>query len=185
MPGTCGVLLGGTEAMVVEPATAEPLPPGSEGEIRIRGPQTMKGYRGDPEATAATLTSDGWICTGDLGRVSADGVVEVTDRLKELVKYKGHQVAPALLEALLEALLLQHPAVSDAAVVGVPDELAGELPKAYVVAAGGIDPDALIEWVAERVAPYERIRLVEVVDEIPKNPTGKLLRRVLRERERR
>lgn len=180
VPGSGGLLLGGTEAMVVDPATGEPRPPGSVGEIRARGPQLMKGYRGDAGATAATLTEDGWICTGDLGRVSADGVVEVTDRLKELVKYKGHQVAPAM----LEALLVRHPAVTDAAVVGVPDELAGELPKAYVVASAEVDPEALMAWVAERVAPYEKVRLLEVVDEIPKSPTGKLLRRVLRDRRR-
>jgi acyl-CoA synthetase (AMP-forming)/AMP-acid ligase II len=176
-PGSCGELLGGTDAIVVDPHTGERLAPGSEGEIRVRGPQVMRGYRDNPEATAATLIGD-WLCTGDLGRVSADGVVEVTDRLKELIKYKGHQVAPAQLEALLAT----HPAVVEAGVVGVPDDEAGELPVAYVVAANGVDPEKLVEWVAERVAPYERIRRVEVVEELPRSPTGKLLRRVLRER---
>jgi acyl-CoA synthetase (AMP-forming)/AMP-acid ligase II len=179
-PGSGGELLGGIEAIVVDPDSGEWLAPGSEGEIRVRGPQVMRGYRHNPEATAATLTDDGWICTGDLGRVSAGGVVEVTDRLKELIKYKGHQVAPAQLEALLTT----HPAVVDAGVVGLPDDEVGELPVAYVVAENGLDPDELLSWVAERVAPYERIRRVELVDGLPKNPTGKLLRRVLRERER-
>jgi acyl-CoA synthetase (AMP-forming)/AMP-acid ligase II len=180
LPGTCGELLGGVEAIVVEPDSGERLAPGSEGEIRVRGPQVMRGYRDNPEATAATMTADGWICTGDLGRVSAEGVVEVTDRLKELIKYKGHQVAPAQLEALLST----HPAVVEAGVVGIPDEDVGELPVAYVVAATALDPDELMSWVAQRVAPYERIHRVELVDELPKGPTGKLLRRVLRERER-
>lgn len=177
-PGSCGELLGGTDAIVVDPHSGERLAPGSEGEIRVRGPQVMRGYRDNPEATAATLVGD-WLCTGDLGRVSADGVVEVTDRLKELIKYKGHQVAPAQLEALLAT----HPAVVEAGVVGVPDDEAGELPVAYVVTADEVDPDKLMEWVAERVAPYERIRRLEVVEELPKSPTGKLLRRVLRERQ--
>jgi acyl-CoA synthetase (AMP-forming)/AMP-acid ligase II len=180
-PGSAGELLGGTEAIVVDPATGAAVAPGAVGEIRIRGPQVMRGYRGNPEATAATITPDGWLCTGDLGRVGADGVVEVTDRLKELIKYKGHQVAPAELEALIAT----HPAVADVAVVGSPDEEAGELPKAFVVAAGALDPGELIDWVAQRVAPYERVRLVELIDEVPKSPTGKVLRRVLVERERR
>ena len=180
LPGTCGELLGGVEAIVVDPDSGERLAPGSEGEIRVRGPQVMTGYRDNPEATAATLTADGWLCTGDLGRVSAEGVVAVTDRLKELIKYKGHQVAPAQLEALLST----HPFVVEAGVVGIPDEAAGELPVAYVVAATELEPGEVVSWVAERVAPYERIHRVELVDELPKNPTGKLLRRVLRERER-
>lgn len=177
VPGSCGELLGGTEAIVVHPQSGERLAPGREGEIRVRGPQVMQGYRDNPEATAATLVGD-WICTGDLGRVSADGVVEVTDRLKELIKYKGHQVAPGQLEALLAG----HPAVVEAGVVGLPHDEVGELPVAFVVAANGVDPEELVRWVAERVAPYERIRRVEVVEELPKSPTGKLLRRVLRER---
>jgi acyl-coenzyme A synthetase/AMP-(fatty) acid ligase len=107
-------------------------------------------------------------------------VVEVTDRRKELIKYKGHQVAPAQLEALLST----HPAVVEAGVVGIPDEDVGERPVAYVVAATELDPDELMSWVAQRVAPYERIHRAELVDELPKNPTGKLLRQVLRERER-
>jgi acyl-CoA synthetase (AMP-forming)/AMP-acid ligase II len=141
----------------------------------------MRGYRGNHEATATTLTEDRWLRTGDLGRVEASGEVWVVDRLKELIKFKGYQVAPAELEALLTT----HPAVQEAAVIGSPDEEAGELPKAFVVAAGELDPEELMAWVAARVAPHKRVRRVELVEAIPKNPTGKILRRVLVERERR
>jgi acyl-CoA synthetase (AMP-forming)/AMP-acid ligase II len=163
---------------VTDPETGADLPPGAEGELLIRGPQLMRGYRGQPDATAATIDADGWLHTGDLGTVDADGRVRITDRLKELIKVKGLQVAPAELENLLRA----HPAVADAAVVGVPDERAGEAPKAFVVARAEVDRDEVMAWVAERVAPHKRLRALEVVDEIPKLPSGKVLRRVLRER---
>jgi 4-coumarate--CoA ligase len=138
----------------------------------------MRGYRGRPDATAETIDGEGWLHTGDLATVDADGVVRITDRLKELIKVKGFQVAPAE----LEGLLCGHPAVADAAVVGIPDDTAGEVPKAFVVARGELAPDAVMAWVAERVAPHKRVRAIEVVDEIPKLPSGKILRRVLRER---
>ena len=139
----------------------------------------MQGYLNNAEATAATVDADGWLHTGDIAVVDADGFFEIVDRLKELIKYKGFQVAPAE----LEALIINHPQVADVAVIGVPDEEAGELPKAYVVAAGDdLDPDELMEWVAGQVSPQKRIRLVEVVDEIPKSPSGKILRRVLKDR---
>ena len=105
-------------------------------------------------------------------------MVRITDRLKELIKVKGFQVAPAE----LEGLLCTHPAVADAAVIGVPDDAAGELPKAFVVARGDATPDEVMAWVAERVAPHKRLCAIEVVDEIPKLPSGKILRRVLRDR---
>jgi acyl-CoA synthetase (AMP-forming)/AMP-acid ligase II len=146
----------------------------------VRGPQLMAGYLDDPAATTATIDADGWLHTGDLGRIDDDGYVFLVDRLKELIKVKGYQVAPAELEAVLSA----HPAVADAAVVGVPDERAGELAKAFVVAHGRLDPDELKAYVAERVAPYKRLHEVEHVQGLPKSPTGKLLRRVLLERER-
>jgi acyl-CoA synthetase (AMP-forming)/AMP-acid ligase II len=176
--GTSGQLLPGVEARVTDPETGADLPPGAEGELLIRGPQLMRGYRGRPAATAATIDADGWLHTGDLGAVDADGVVRITDRLKELIKVKGFQVAPAE----LEGLLCTHPAVADAAVVGVPDEAAGELPKAFVVARGDATPHEVMAWVAERVAPHKRLCAIEVVDEIPKLPSGKILRRVLRDR---
>src|SRR5262249_42195689 len=149
-----------------------------EGELLVRGPQLMRGYRGRPDETAATIDADGWLHTGDVATIDADGLVRITDRLKELIKVKGFQVAPAE----LEGLLCDHPSVADAAVVGVPDETAGEVPKAFVVARGDLDADALMAWVAERVAPHKRVRAVEVVEEIPKLPSGKILRRLLRER---
>ena len=176
--GTVGVLLPGTSARIVNPETAVDLGAGAEGELLVRGPQLMRGYRGRPAATAATIDADGWLHTGDLATVDADAVVRITDRLKELIKVKGFQVAPAE----LEGLLCTHPAVADAAVVGVPDEVAGELPKAFVVARGEAAPDEVMTWVAERVAPHKRLCAVEVIDEIPKLPSGKILRRVLRDR---
>jgi len=165
---------------VVDVATGAELGPGEDGEILVRGPQVMKGYLNDPQATAATVDPGGWLHTGDIGHADEDGYFYVVDRLKELIKYKGYQVAPAE----LEALLVGHPAVADAAVVPKPDEEAGEVPKAYVVLRGETTGEELMAYVAERVAPYKRVREVEVVDEIPKSPSGKILRRVLVERER-
>jgi acyl-CoA synthetase (AMP-forming)/AMP-acid ligase II len=174
-PGSVGWLLPNTEGRFVSPETGEDHE--REGEIWVRGPQVMAGYLNDPDATANALVDGEWLRTGDIGR-DEDGVLFVVDRLKELIKYKGYQVPPAE----LEALLLTHPAVDDAAVVAMPDELGGEAPKAYVVANSEIDPEELMAWVAERVAPYKKIRAVEVLDEIPKSPSGKILRRVLRDR---
>jgi len=176
--GSVGELLPGTDARIVDPDTGADLGAGAEGELLVRGPQLMRGYRGRPEATAATIDADGWLHTGDLATVEAGGVVRITDRLKELIKVKGFQVAPAE----LEGLLCSHPAVADAAVVGVPDEAAGERPKAFVVTRGAAMPDEVMTWMAERVAPHKRLCAVEVVDEIPKLPSGKILRRVLRDR---
>jgi acyl-CoA synthetase (AMP-forming)/AMP-acid ligase II len=169
-PGSVGLLHPNTECRLVE------------GEIWIRGPQVMKGYLNQPAATAAMITEDGWLRTGDVGRVDAEGYLYVVDRLKELIKYKGFQVAPAE----LEALLLTHPAIADAAVIPRPDPEAGEVPKAFVVKAPGaeITADELMAYVAARVAGYKKIRAVEFVAEIPKSPAGKILRRVLVERER-
>jgi acyl-CoA synthetase (AMP-forming)/AMP-acid ligase II len=140
----------------------------------------MKGYLNQPAATAATVDADGWLHTGDVATVDGDGYVTIVDRIKELIKYKGYQVAPAELEAVLTA----HPAVADAAVVGCPDEEAGEIPKAFVVPRAECAPDEILAYVAERVAPYKRIRLLEIVDQIPRSASGKILRRVLVEQER-
>jgi acyl-CoA synthetase (AMP-forming)/AMP-acid ligase II len=175
--GTVGRLMPGTEARVLDAETGADLGAGPEGELLIRGPQLMRGYRGRPDATAATIDADGWLHTGDVATVSEDGVLRITDRLKELIKVKGYQVAPAELEGVLSG----HPSVADAAVVGVPDEAAGEVPKAFVVARDDLDADELMAWVAERVAPHKRVRAVEVVEQIPKLPSGKILRRLLRE----
>jgi acyl-CoA synthetase (AMP-forming)/AMP-acid ligase II len=176
-PGTVGPLLPGVEARVIDPDTGSDLGADSEGELLIRGPQLMRGYRGRPDATAATIDADGWLHTGDVATITPDGVLRITDRLKELIKVKGFQVAPAELEGLLCA----HPAVADAAVVELPDEDAGEVPKAFVVACDDVAADDLMAWVAERVAPHKRVRAVEFVDQIPKLPSGKILRRLLRD----
>ena len=178
-PGSVGQLLPNTECRVVDPATGGDLPPGEDGELLIRGPQVMQGYLGNPEATAATLDADGWLHTGDIGHVDADGYFTIVDRLKELIKYKGFQVPPAELEAVLRT----HPAVADAAVIPIPDDEAGEVPKAFVVLKGDVPPEALLAYVAERVAPYKKIRAITVIDAIPKSPSGKILRRLLKERE--
>jgi len=179
-PGSVGVPLPNTELRVVDPATGADLGRNQTGELMARGPQVMKGYLNNPEATADMLDPDGWLHTGDLGHVDDDGYVYVVDRVKELIKYKGLQVAPAE----LEAVLLAHPAIADAAVVRYPDEEAGEVPKAFVVAKTPLEAEEVIAFVAERVAPHKKVRRVEFVDEIPKALSGKILRRVLMERDR-
>jgi acyl-CoA synthetase (AMP-forming)/AMP-acid ligase II len=142
----------------------------------------MRGYLDDPAATAEAIDGGGWLHTGDVVTVDADGWYRVTDRIKELIKYKGFQVPPAE----LEDVLLAHPAVADAAVVRSPDPSAGEVPKAFVVRQPDVAPvtsQDLMTWVADRVAPYKRLRRVEFTAAIPKSPTGKILRRHLIERE--
>jgi acyl-CoA synthetase (AMP-forming)/AMP-acid ligase II len=176
-PGSVGALIPNTEARLVDPETGEDVAEGEAGEIWVRGPQVMRGYLNNPEATADTLVEDGWLRTGDIARIDPDGFTFIVDRLKELIKYKGYQVPPAE----LEAVLVSHPKVKDAGVIGVPMDDGGEAPKACVVADGDLDADELMAYVAERVAPYKRIREVEFVDEIPKSASGKILRRLLRE----
>ena len=178
-PGSIGILVASAEARVVDPETGEDLPVGADGEIWCRGPMVMRGYLNRPDATAETIDADGWLHTGDIGHVDADGFWYVVDRLKELIKYKGFQVPPAE----LEALLLTHPAVADCAVIGVPDEEAGEIPKAFVVTKPGqeVGAEALQEFVAGHVASYKQIRIVEFTEAIPKSPSGKILRRMLRD----
>ena len=182
-PGTIGPALPDTEERVVDLETGErDLPPGELGELLIRGPQVMKGYYRQPEATAEAITPDGWFHTGDIASMDEDGYVRVVDRKKELIKYKGFQVAPAE----LEGLLLEHPGVADAAVIPKADDEAGEVPKAFVVRKADNAPSAadLMAFVAERVATFKQLREVEFIDAIPKNASGKLLRRVLIEQER-
>ena len=142
----------------------------------------MKGYFDDPEATTETLTSDGWLHTGDIARVDENGYVWIVDRKKELIKYSGFQVPPAE----LEGLLLEHHGVADCAVIAKPDEQSGEIPKAFVVRAkeSSVDEEELIGFVAERVATFKQVREVEFIEAIPKNPSGKILRRLLVEQER-
>ncbi len=175
--GTVGPPLRGTECRLVDPESGEDVGPGERGEVWVRGPQVMQGYLNNEEATAATIDADGWLHTGDIGIADEDEYCAIVDRLKELIKYNGYQVPPAE----LEALLLAHPAVADVAVVGVPDEEAGELPKAFVVVTAGaeLDHEELMAWVGERVAPQKRIRLVEEIEAVPKSASGKILRREL------
>ena len=137
-PGSSGRPVAGTECRLVDPESGEDCAPGEAGELWVRGPQVMLGYRNNPAATAATLTADGWLKTGDLAQIDADGYMTIVDRVKELIKVSGFQVAPAEIEALLVA----HPEVADVAVVGVADEKCGEVPKAFVVAAAGARADA-------------------------------------------
>jgi acyl-CoA synthetase (AMP-forming)/AMP-acid ligase II len=181
-PGSIGPAAPSTECRVVDVSSGEDLGPGEDGEVWIRGPQVMRGYLGADEATAGTLDDEGWLHTGDIGHADEDGWFFIVDRLKELIKVKGFQVAPAE----LEAVLLDHPDVADAAVVASPDDEAGEVPKAYVVPAGdaSLDAEDLKAFVAARVASYKQLRRVEVTDAIPKSASGKVLRRVLVERER-
>jgi acyl-CoA synthetase (AMP-forming)/AMP-acid ligase II len=178
--GSIGPLVPNTEGGIVDPEGGGEVDAGTPGELWLRGPQVMRGYLGNPGATAAALDAEGWLRTGDIVVADDDGWLVVVDRLKELIKCKGLQVAPAE----LEALLLTHPAVADACVVGVPDERAGEVPKAFVVLREEADPEAIMAFVAERVAPYKRLRQVEVLEAIPRSASGKILRRVLLERER-
>jgi acyl-CoA synthetase (AMP-forming)/AMP-acid ligase II len=180
MPGSIGPPVPNTECRIVDVASDEDVPDGEPGELLIRGPQVMKGYLNNPEATALAIDPDGWLHTGDIALIDEHGAVRIVDRVKELIKYKAYQVAPAE----LEAVLLTHPAITDAAVIGVPDEEAGELPKAFVVPSATLTPEEVTAFVAERVAAYKKVRAVELIDEIPKSPSGKVLRRVLIDRER-
>ncbi len=184
-PGSAGRVVPNTQVKIVDVATGAEAPQGKEGELLIRGPQIMKGYLNQPEETAACLDREGWYHTGDVGYVDGDGYFFIVDRTKELIKYKGLQVAPAE----LEALLVTHPAVLDAAVVRRPDEEAGEVPKAFIVlkpdeASRATSAEAIMGWVAERVAPHKRIRHLEFIDQIPKSASGKILRRVLMDKDK-
>jgi len=178
-PGSVGITAPNTQTLIVDSVTGADLDTGEEGEVWVRGPQVMKGYLNNSQATAATLDADGWLHTGDLGYIDADGHLYIVDRLKELIKYKGFQVPPAE----LEAVLLRHSDVADAAVIGLPDEEAGEVPVGYVVLRPGAAASAedIMRFVAGEVANYKQIRRLEVIDAIPKSAAGKILRRELRD----
>lgn len=169
-----------TECKVVDPETGADLGPGQAGELLLRGPQIMQGYLNQPEATAEAIDHEGWLRTGDIGWVDDEGYFTIVDRLKEMIKYKGYQVAPAE----LEAVLLSHPAVADVAVIPSPDDEAGEVAKAFVVLEGEATAEELMGYVADRVAPYKKVRRVEFTDQIPRSASGKILRQVLVARER-
>ena len=178
-PGSVGVTAPNTQTRIVDPVRGVDLGIDEDGEICVRGPQVMKGYLNNPQATAATIDPDGWLHTGDIGHIDADGHLYVVDRLKELIKYKGFQVPPAE----LEAVLLRHPDVTDAAVIGLPDEEAGEIPVGYITLRPGTSstPEEIQRFVASHVASYKQIRRLEVIEAIPKSAAGKILRRVLRD----
>ncbi len=167
---------------IVSLDTGEELPIGEVGELMVKGPQVMKGYWNNPKETADCLTSDGWLHTGDIARFDEDGYLYLIERKKEMIKYKGYQVAPAE----LEALLYEHPAVADAAVIPKPDVEGGEIPKAFVVLKAGNEasPQELMAFIAGKVAPYKKIREVEFMETIPKTLSGKILRRDLIQMER-
>ena len=179
VPSSIGAPIPNTEVRIVDVESGESVGPGAQGELHIRGPQVMRGYLNNPQATSETIDADGWLKTGDLGYYDDEHRFFILDRVKELIKYNAYQVAPAE----LEGLLLGHPAVADVAVIPVPDEQAGQIPKAYVVAQAEVDPEGLMSWLAERVAPQKRVRMVEFTDAIPKSASGKILRRELIDRE--
>ncbi|QAY62100.1 4-coumarate--CoA ligase family protein [Xylanimonas allomyrinae] len=176
--GSIGLLVPNMEARVVDPGTGQDA---ARGELLCRGPNVMVGYLDDDAATRDAFDDDGFLHTGDIVEVDDEGVFTVVDRLKELIKYKGYQVAPAE----LEALLLRHPSIADAAVIGLPDPEAGEVPKAYVVPAPGValTPGDVVEYVTGHVAPYKKVREVELVESVPKSAAGKILRKQLRQLE--
>lgn len=176
-PGSIGSPVPNTECRVVDPATGIDVEPGADGEIWIRGPQVMQGYLNRPVETRATVDADGWLHTGDIGHADADGDFFIVDRLKELIKYKGMQIAPAE----LEAVLLAHPAIADAAVISRKDDECGEIPHAFIVLKGAATAEEIMAFVATRVASYKKIRRVDFIDAIPKSPSGKILRRMLRD----
>jgi len=181
---TIGLPIHDTRQKIVDIETGQiELGVGGEGELIVQGPQVMQGYWKAPEATAEALR-DGWLYTGDIGWRDEEGYVTITDRKKELIKYKGFSVAPAQ----LEALLLEHVAVADVAIIAKPNEEAGEVPKAFVVLRSGyenLSEDELLVWVNGQIAGYKQVREIEFINAIPRNPSGKILRRVLKEQERR
>lgn len=181
--GTVGFTLPNMECKIVDPATGDEIEVpaigvSAAGELWCKGPNIMVGYLADPQATAETLDGEGYLHTGDVATVTAEGYVTIVDRVKELIKYKGYQVPPAE----LEAVLLTHPAIADAAVIGVINDEAEEIPKAFVVLQPGaeLSAQAIMTYVAERVAPHKKVRQVEFLQVIPKSSSGKILRRELR-----
>ena len=181
---TIGLPIHDTQQKIVDIETGQiELGVSEDGELIVCGPQVMQGYWKAPEATAEALR-DGWLYTGDIGWRDEEGYVTITDRKKELIKYKSLSVAPAQ----LEAVLLEHPAVADVAVIARPNEEAGEVPKAFVVLRTGYekqDRDELMTWVNGQLATYKHVREIEFIEAIPRNPSGKILRRILKEQERR
>lgn len=178
--GAVGRVIPNTYSKIIDTETGAELGINEKGEVLVKGPHVMIGYLNNEEASRHCIDKDGWFHTGDIGYADEDEYFYIVDRVKELIKYKAYQVAPAE----LEALLVSHPAVADAAVIPSPDEEAGEIPKAFVVLKEDISPNEIMTFVAEQVAPHKKIRKLDIVDEIPKSASGKILRRVLIEQER-
>jgi acyl-CoA synthetase (AMP-forming)/AMP-acid ligase II len=179
---SCGFAIPNVVSKLVDPETGKEVGPGERGELWVKGPNVMSGYLNNAEATAITLDAEGYLHTGDVATVTEDGVFTIVDRVKELIKYKGYQVPPAE----LEALLLTHDKIADAAVIGVHDAEGEEVPKAFVVrqeSAADLTADEVMAFVAERIAPHKKVRVVEFIDQIPKSASGKILRKDLRARE--
>jgi acyl-CoA synthetase (AMP-forming)/AMP-acid ligase II len=177
-----GLAIPNTVCKLVDPETGQEVGPGERGELWVKGPNVMVGYLNNPEATAATLDDEGYLHTGDVAVVTEEGVFSIVDRVKELIKYKGYQVPPAE----LEALLLTNDRIADAAVIGVRDDEGEEVPKAFVVkqaSAEDLTAEEVMTFVAERIAPHKKVRVVEFIDQIPKSASGKILRKDLRARE--
>ena len=177
--GSSGITVSNTECRIVD-LEGNDLGVGEDGELWVRGPQVMKGYLNNEEATRETIDDDGWLHTGDVAHFDEDGYIFIVDRIKELIKYKGFQVPPAE----LEGLLLTHDEIADAAVIGIQDDEAGELPKAFVQLVPGseLTETEIKDFVAGQVASYKQIRLLEFIDQVPKSASGKILRRELRDR---
>ena len=176
--GAAGLVVPNTTCKIVDPDSGQAQPVGQEGELWIKGPQVMQGYLNNAKATAETITEDGWLRTGDIALIDPDGYMFIVDRLKELIKYKGFQVAPAELEATLVAI----DGITDAAVIGIPDDEAGELPIAFVIRSeDGPDEPTIHAHFADSLATYKQLHQIWFVDEIPKSASGKILRRFLRD----
>jgi acyl-CoA synthetase (AMP-forming)/AMP-acid ligase II len=175
---SAGTPIHGVEIEIRDPATGAPVPTGEAGEVWVRTDQLMGGYWGKPDATASAVTVDGWLRSGDGGHMDADGYIYVTDRIKDMIISGGENIYPAE----IERVLAEHPTVGDVAVIGVPDEKWGEAPKAVVVAAPGatVDPDELLAYCREHLATFKCPKTVDVLDELPRNPTGKVLKKDLR-----
>lgn len=176
--GSSGVLLPNLACKIMNIETGAPCATGAEGEVCIKGPSVMMGYLGNPEATARTIDAEGWLHTGDIGYVDEGGHLFITDRLKELIKFKGFQVAPAEVEAQLQS----HPGVLDAAVIGAPDPEAGEVPLAFVVPKAGAEAGDILMFLKDKLAHYKQPSRIVFIDAIPKSPSGKILRRILKDR---
>lgn len=175
---SAGKVISGAEVRVVDPDTLEDVADGAQGELWFRTPQLMKGYHGKPEATAEAITSEGWFRTGDIGRVDADGFIFVEDRLKDMIITGGENVY----SIEVERVLAEHPAIVEVAVIGVPDDKWGEAVKAIVALEGEATDQEIIGWARERLAAYKCPKTVDIVDALPRNPTGKILKKDLRKR---